>query len=127
MTFKRKFVISFFSLLIFIILAAFLPIKKNNSAFDKIKVEGGYISGTVNSTGDIHIFKGVPFAAPPVGDLRWREPQPVQPWSGVRKAVEFGPRCVQGKVFADIVARTQEMNETAFRSRCGRPDRKSVV
>jgi para-nitrobenzyl esterase len=41
------------------------------------------------------IYKGVPFAAPPVGELRWREPQPVQPWQGVRKAVAFAPACMQ--------------------------------
>ena len=40
-------------------------------------------------------FKGIPFGQPPVGDLRWREPQPVKNWSGARNADEFGPRCMQ--------------------------------
>ena len=43
----------------------------------------------------LHVFRGVPFAEPPVGDLRWRDPQPVQPWSGVRDALAFGPISIQ--------------------------------
>ena len=63
----------------------------------KVKVEGGYISGTLNAADDVYIFKGIPFAAPPVGDLRWRAPGPVKPWSGVRKCDAFGPSPMQGK------------------------------
>ena len=46
---------------------------------DVIKIETGLVSGTVNEAGDIHIYRGIPFAAPPVGDLGWKEPQPVKP------------------------------------------------
>jgi para-nitrobenzyl esterase len=45
--------------------------------------------------GDVDIFRGIPFAAPPVGEFRWRPPQPVAPWEGVRDAKEFGPSCAQ--------------------------------
>src|SRR6186997_206208 len=76
---------------------AFASNQKTESAFDKIKVDGGYISGTTRSTGDIHIFKGIPFAAPPVGELRWKEPQPVQPWRGVKICDKFGPSPMQAK------------------------------
>jgi para-nitrobenzyl esterase len=65
------------------------------TVFDKIKVDGGYVSGTVNSTGDVHFFKGIPFAAPPVGKLRWRAPQPVLPWNGVKVCDKFGPSPMQ--------------------------------
>jgi len=80
-------------------------------AADRVKIASGMVEGTVNSDSSVRIFRGIPFAAPPVGDLRWRPPQPVQPWSGVRKAVEFGPRCVQGNVFGDIITRGPQMNE----------------
>lgn len=60
----------------------------------QVKVTGGWIQGEV--TEDMCIYKGIPFAAPPVGDLRWKAPQPVIPWDGVREAKEFGPGPVQG-------------------------------
>jgi beta-glucosidase len=81
------------------------------TAADQAKVEGGTLEGTVNSDSSVRIFRGVPFAAPPVGNLRWQPPQPVPAWSGVRKADEFGGHCVQGKVFGDINSRGKEMSE----------------
>jgi para-nitrobenzyl esterase len=65
--------------------------------FDKVKVEDGWISGGANSTGDVHFFKGIPFAAPPVGVLRWRAPQPAVPWNGVRDCTKFGASPMQNK------------------------------
>ncbi len=67
----------------------------STNAFKKIKVDGGFISGTVNKTKDIHIFKGIPFAAPPVGELRWKAPQPVIPWTGTRACTAFGASPMQ--------------------------------
>ena len=67
------------------------------AAFDKIKVDGGDISGTKNTEGNVHIFKGIPFAAPPVGPLRWKSPQPVQSWSDTKACDKFGPSPMQGK------------------------------
>jgi para-nitrobenzyl esterase len=63
---------------------------------DPVRIDGGLLSGTWGTTADMRVFKGVPFAAPPIGPLRWRAPQPVAAWSGVRTADEFGPRCMQG-------------------------------
>jgi para-nitrobenzyl esterase len=65
--------------------------------FDKVKVEDGWISGGANSAGDVHFFKGIPFAAPPVGALRWRAPQPAAPWNGMRDCTKFGPSPMQNK------------------------------
>lgn len=59
------------------------------SAADPIEVDGGLISGTVDD--GVQAYLGIPFAAPPVGELRWREPQPVVPWDGVRVCDQFGP------------------------------------
>src|SRR5215471_9742401 len=60
---------------------------------DPIQISGGLISGTV--VGGAQAYKGIPYARPPVGDLRWRPPQPVVPWSGTLIADEFSPICVQ--------------------------------
>ncbi|GAB2786069.1 carboxylesterase family protein [Rhabdobacter roseus] len=62
---------------------------------EAVPVSGGLISGSLNQAGDILSYKGIPFAAPPVGDLRWRAPQPVVPWSGVRRCDRFGPSPMQ--------------------------------
>ena len=59
----------------------------------------------------VRIFKGIPFAAPPVGALRWKAPQPVANWTGVRKATEFGARCMQGRIFGDMVFRDNGPSE----------------
>jgi para-nitrobenzyl esterase len=63
---------------------------------DPVRLDAGMVSGAATSTPDVRVFKGIPFAAPPVGDLRWRAPQPAAHWDGVRKADEFGPVCMQG-------------------------------
>ena len=61
-----------------------------------VRADGGQLQG-VNDDGVV-AYKGIPFAAPPVGDLRWRPPQPVAPpWTGVRQAAEFGANCMQGR------------------------------
>jgi para-nitrobenzyl esterase len=64
-------------------------------AHDLVRVTGGLVSGVDEAGGKVRSFKGIPFAAPPVGDLRWREPQPVRPWSGVRIADRFASVCQQ--------------------------------
>jgi para-nitrobenzyl esterase len=58
-------------------------------------VDGGVITGRWAGNSQVKAFFGVPFAAPPVGDLRWKPPQPVRRWDGVRAATEFGPQCLQ--------------------------------
>src|SRR5437016_1157645 len=63
-----------------------------------VAVTGGQIRGVSLINGGA-VFKGIPFAAPPVGDLRWREPQPVTPWPGVRDTTKPGPICAQKPTF----------------------------
>ncbi len=64
-----------------------------------VKVAQGELEGKDEQ--GLRVFRGIPFAAPPVNALRWREPQPVASWSGVRKADQFGPACAQGQAGAD--------------------------
>lgn len=52
-----------------------------------VQVDGGMVRGT--AVNDLIVFKGIPFAQPPVGALRWRAPQPVTPWTGVLEAAKF--------------------------------------
>src|SRR5208282_2578248 len=63
-----------------------------------VKVDGGLVSGVPGADASIMTFKGIPFAAPPVGDLRWREPRPVLPWQGVHAADKFSASCIQNVV-----------------------------
>src|SRR6188474_704697 len=63
---------------------------------DPVTTASGKLAGVTLPSG-VRAFKGVPFGAPPVGDLRWKEPQPVVKWDGVRKAETFGNVCVQPK------------------------------
>lgn len=58
-----------------------------------VKTEGGLIEGTVED--GLSVYRGIPFAAPPVGDLRWRPPQPAAKWRGLRAGDKFGPPCIQ--------------------------------
>jgi len=78
-------------------------------AQDRVKIANGTLEGT--SSKGIRSFKGIPFAAPPVGDLRWKPPQPVKNWKGVRKADQFGPRAMQRSIFGDMIFRASGTSE----------------
>jgi para-nitrobenzyl esterase len=60
-----------------------------------VRIESGLLGGASSADGAVRSFKGVPYAKPPVGALRWRPPQPAAPWDGVRSATQSGPRCLQ--------------------------------
>jgi para-nitrobenzyl esterase len=64
---------------------------------DTISVEGGMISGVKSDSSEIVSYKGIPFAAPPIGELRWKAPQPVIAWQGVKNCNAFGPSPMQAK------------------------------
>jgi len=79
--------------LITIVFAAVLPLAA--AITDPVRVEQGQLSGVPGSTPGVRVYKGIPFAAPPVGDLRWRAPKPAADWPGVRKADQFSATCMQ--------------------------------
>jgi para-nitrobenzyl esterase len=66
---------------------------------DQVRVSSGVIEGVLEPKSAVRSFKGIPFAAPPLGDLRWKPPQPVKPWTGVKKADAFGPAPMQNARF----------------------------
>src|SRR5687767_13254933 len=76
---------------------------------DQVTLANGTVEGTTEA--GIRVFRGIPFAAPPVGDLRWRPPQPVAKWTGVRPARAFGNQCMQRRVFNDMVFRSSGTSE----------------
>ena len=72
------------------------------SHYVQVRTTNGVLEGVVSPDGLVRTFKGIPYAAPPVGPLRWKSPQPVQPWTGVRRAVDYAPRAMQGRIFDDM-------------------------
>ena len=85
------------SLVVWAMLALPLALFGESSA-PQVKTATGVIEG--KDDGTVREFLGIPYAAPPVGELRWKPPVAAAKWSGVRKATEFGAHCMQGKVLA---------------------------
>lgn len=76
----------------------------------RVEIADGIVEGVPDGEG-IHVFRGIPYAAPPVRDLRWRPPQPVEPWEGVRPADRFADQCMQQRVFDDMQFRNSGTSE----------------
>jgi para-nitrobenzyl esterase len=75
-----------------------------------VHTANGTVQGVVLGTG-ISLFKGIPFAAPPIGERRWKPPQPAANWQGVRAATRFGPQCMQARVYSDMIFRNEGTSE----------------
>ena len=90
---------------------------------DQVKVEGGAVKGDVAD--GVLSFKGIPFAAPPVGDLRWRPPQPVVQWTGVKEATAYGHDCAQKPVAIDAAPLGTEPSEDCLVLNVWRPAEKT--
>ena len=103
---RMRYTITAFALL------SFLAAPATAASDPIVRTESGKIRGVAEtSASPVQVFRGVPFAAPPVADLRWREPQPVVPWSGIRDATQFGPRCMQQPLFSDMMFRSPAPSE----------------
>ena len=80
-------------------------------AADRVTISNGTLEGTGPQPSGVREFKGIPYAQPPTGELRWQAPQPPKNWTGVRSAAEFGPRCMQQPIFGDMNFRSNGMGE----------------
>ena len=74
-----------------------------------VMVHGGLLQGTFDD--GLTVYKGVPFAAPPVDGRRWRAPQPAAKWEGVRQAANFGPSCMQAMPNPSVANQGSGMSE----------------
>ncbi|HEX2584767.1 MAG TPA: carboxylesterase family protein, partial [Steroidobacteraceae bacterium] len=72
------------------------------SGSEVIHILGGNITNSIPDDDGVRAYRGLPYAAPPIGNLRWREPAPVKSWKGIRNADHFAPNCLQPKLYADI-------------------------
>ncbi|MBN2707421.1 MAG: carboxylesterase family protein [Calditrichaceae bacterium] len=79
----------------FILTCLFLVLVSCSDSNPTLTIEGGQIKGVKTMTNGIIAYKGIPFAAPPIGDLRWKEPKPVVPWEGVKVADKYGDAAAQ--------------------------------
>lgn len=83
----------------------------NVAAPPRVKIETGTLQGVVDSASGVFVFRGIPYAAPPIGELRWRAPQPAAKWSGVRDASKLGHNCMQHQPYGDIDPFTAGVSE----------------
>ena len=79
--------------------AAAATATQSDLIIDPVELDTGYVSGTVvgDPGNEVKAYRGIPYAAPPVGNLRWKPPQPVAAWSGIREVTVFGNMCPQGR------------------------------
>jgi len=106
------------SLLALVLLAGTLLFVMNANAADatatgsvRVRIETGTVEGLRAHADGVDRFLGIPFARPPVGELRWQAPQPVEPWEGVRPVKAFGPQPMQAPVYGDMRFRSAGMSE----------------
>jgi para-nitrobenzyl esterase len=92
----KKVMLTVFNRIVLLVTASFISILAFAQLPENIRITTGLIAGEAASNSDVTVYRGIPYAAPPIGDNRWRAPQPPASWSGVRPATAFGPRCVQG-------------------------------
>lgn len=97
---KKTLSLSVFALALLMLVSC---VQKKAMVIDNIvQTNYGKVKGAVNKSGTIVSFKGIPYAEPPVGDLRWKEPQPPLAWDGVRDASEFCASCMQNLVHSHL-------------------------
>ncbi|PUV24982.1 carboxylesterase/lipase family protein [Sphingobacterium athyrii] len=104
----------------FFTVAAFLLISFVFAQQPQVKVEEGIMEGITLSSG-VQAFRGIPFAKPPVGNLRWKEPQPADHWTGIRKVDRFGNSPMQKPIYGDMRFRSPGISEDCLYLNVWRP------
>lgn len=88
------------------ICSLFVLAQANNNGFSvQTSIQNGIIEGNYDTKSGIQTYFGIPFAKPPVGDLRWKDPQPIVSWKGVKETKKFGPRPMQVLIWNDMNSR----------------------
>lgn len=101
--------------LAFIAMAALIPLGTSSAQHSAgsaphARTANGTVAGVALASG-VRAFRGIPFAAPPVRELRWRPPQPAKSWHGIRAADRFADQCMQGRPFGDMMFRNSGVSE----------------
>ena len=89
-------------------------------------IQHGVIEGNYDTKTGVQKYFGIPFAKPPVGELRWKAPQPLAPWKGVKETKKFGPRPMQGIVFGDMMSRSEGLSEDCLYLNVWTPAKKNT-
>lgn len=100
---------------------------QNPNAFPvQVEVAQGIIEGEYDTQDGIQTYLGIPYAQAPVGALRWKAPQPLAPWSGVKETKQFGPRAMQAPVFGDMKFRSDGISEDCLYLNVWTPARRNT-
>src|SRR5689334_11876985 len=97
---------SLYMMAILLVTSLLLQAQNNNGIPIQATTDRGVIEGLYETKSGLQTYFGVPFAKPPVGNLRWKAPQPMDNWKGVLNTKTFGPRPVQAIVFGDMNSRS---------------------
>ncbi|MCX5858521.1 MAG: carboxylesterase family protein [Proteobacteria bacterium] len=97
------------------------PEEKSFPCDNPVATASGQVRGAADGEGVACAWKGIPFAVPPVGELRWRDPQPAPAWNGIREAREFGPACPQGRFMKWVHSMPVGMSEDCLTLNVWRP------
>lgn len=83
-------------------LAAVITLGAHPAAPPRVTIDTGMLEGAIDSASGVVVFRGIPYAAPPIGALRWQPPRAAAHWKGVRDATRLGHNCMQGQPYSDI-------------------------
>lgn len=103
------------------------PINNISTPGPKVKTQHGVVEGVYETMAGLETFKGMPYALPPVGNLRWKEPQPLKNWKGIRVTKNFGPKAIQKPLFSDMRFRANGSSEDCLYLNIWKPAGKPVT